>query len=261
MVSSPTLQLKADFHTTEEDSLLTTSRHPSSSSTQPKRTHRAAPKACTDLSPTGAGATRMRTGKHPTGGLLTTAALFSFAATCGLVPTTLVSASVADGLAPVPQDLREFSGLKLATEEWINGTNATGVVPFQRGAWLYGDYKTEIPNIPDIETCRQACAADSFCFHWVWRITDKRCDFHKMEGEFTEDVDDSIVGHVGHRRELQADQGDTVRNSKAKTTTTEGKSVTRTSETSGEAATQGTSAGVEVEAEESSVDERSQDYL
>eukprot|EP00392_Amoebophrya_sp_AT5.2_P008246 g8265.t1 len=74
---------------------------------------------------------------------------------------------------------------------WIDATNAT-FVPFQRGAWLYGDYRTEVSNMREMEDCRQGCAGDTDCYHWVWRVTDSRCDYHKMEGELSDDVSDSI---------------------------------------------------------------------
>ena len=97
---------------------------------------------------------------------------------------------------PVPSDILDFPKLVPITETWIRKHhNSATEVPFERGAWLWGDYMNEVENVEDIDGCMERCKKDPVCGHWAWQAEVGRCDLHKHEGSHNPDVDNlSSIG-------------------------------------------------------------------
>ena len=97
---------------------------------------------------------------------------------------------------PVPADLLEYELLLPITEKWIRKHPEANEVPFERGAWLWGDYKNELDGVDDIDGCMKECEKDKECGHWAFQPEMNRCDLHKHEGSLNQDVANWVVGYM-----------------------------------------------------------------
>jgi len=135
--------------------------------------------------------------------LLFSTATSSSSSLTGVIHQVHAAASV----EKVPEDLKGWPLLEGIAADYIathsglkESDDGTKKLPFQRGVWLYGDYKNDVPKTPTIDACKKACEDDAKCFHWQWRTTDSRCDFKMGDGYFS-DADDWVCGHIESRVE------------------------------------------------------------
>lgn len=67
---------------------------------------------------------------------------------------------------------------------------------WQKGVWLYGDYKNGIPDVTTAHECADECERDSKCLHWCFELEKKRCDLRSEGGGMNEGAAHWITGHA-----------------------------------------------------------------
>ena len=107
-------------------------------------------------------------------------------------PQDTPAAPVAPVIDP-PEELTGSALVAFTRNEYLEALAKAGI-PATRGAWLYGDYRNDIPDVSDPVTCAQACDLDEKCYHWNFKFMAKRCDLKAQNGGINQDIGDWITG-------------------------------------------------------------------
>ncbi|CAE7666856.1 Dnah12, partial [Symbiodinium pilosum] len=96
-------------------------------------------------------------------------------------PQEAPAAPAAPVIPEPPQELTGDALVAFTRNQYLEALAKEGI-PASRGAWLYGDYRNDIPDVSDPITCARACNLDEKCYHWNFKFMAKRCDLKAQNG-------------------------------------------------------------------------------
>mmetsp|Transcript_3096 Transcript_3096/g.8768 ORF Transcript_3096/g.8768 Transcript_3096/m.8768 type:complete len:157 (+) Transcript_3096:96-566(+) len=108
------------------------------------------------------------------------------------VPPPMPPAS-ASAKAPAPPEIDHDAHMHASRERHLSSM-ATSGVHYERGVWMYGDYKQDV-DVDTPHACAQACQADEGCLHWNFHVVHHRCDLKSHASGHNSDVPDWISGN------------------------------------------------------------------